>query len=540
MSLTHHASRPKPPHLYERRHYYHGIRGRLLARTSTFEFPESSPPKDGHHFRFRNIGRGITHMWDDELVSSLKTALHGVNWQRFYPIRVRVDGELKGEYETFEPRERAVLIVDVVPGTMNWLRAVRKAKYCRLILIQAGIRNLHVEFREITRQFYGMDVDIERTVEQTSWGRTGTAYFPYERLVHMLSHVGYPVAPEASWLYGTMGLHVGLLVDGSTQYFGLTCRHVAHQPTNGAVSGLVGSWIDDSDAYMNLTAPNHPMIQASPQILKGIREDLWSSIRIAQNRRNHVGRRSRPGRVRRYAVNRMNEQLDAAIHIYRRLANIQDNPSARAIGQIAVMPPLEASHRGFIRDWALIRLNTEKFIHNPANNVFVSEQDMRAMVQDAGHDEGLNNLWQFLHVSRDEKGMAPLAGCASPGSTKPVHSFSVGKRGAATGFTYGMTNEVKATVRMTTDAGVEMSGWEWIVVPPRRGQPSVPQFCDVGDSGSAVFNFAGQIIGIVESGNVSSSGPGAIETADLGFVVPIEFIMDDIRQMTGVDVNICS
>lgn len=42
-----------------------------------------------------------------------------------------------------------------------------------------------------------------------------------------------------------------------------------------------------------------------------------------------------------------------------------------AIGHVAFMPPLEVSKQGFLRDWALIRLDLSKYPDPVINKVFI-------------------------------------------------------------------------------------------------------------------------------------------------------------------------
>jgi hypothetical protein len=103
----------------------------------------------------------------------------------------------------------------------------------------------------------------------------------------------------------------------------------------------------------------------------------------------------------------------------------------------------------------------------------------------------------------------------------------VGKRGKATGMTWGCGNELKSCVR---GEGTKEISMEWCIVPIGR---AFPRFAEPGDSGSAVFDVTGRVAGIL-TGGARLGGP-----ADVTYVTPMAWIQEDMKKY-GYSVEIAS
>lgn len=95
----------------------------------------------------------------------------------------------------------------------------------------------------------------------------------------------------------------------------------------------------------------------------------------------------------------------------------------------------------------------------------------------------------------------------------------VGKRGAATGITWGYVNEVQSIVRQ--DGRITMG---WSVVPFRMGINWYGPFSELGDSGAAIFDITGRVAGIV------TSGTGLDEVTDVTYMTSMAWLQQDMRR----------
>ncbi|KAI1827885.1 hypothetical protein F4861DRAFT_491572 [Xylaria intraflava] len=589
---------PSPPTTFERDYWYHGVGGTLLARTSTFDFRTANTGNERTigSIRFTNIGHhNVVSLWSGEVVRCLQRVLEEVRWERIYPIRT----ELVWPYndDTLNDlRKRVVLIIEVPRGTVEFDEASAAALRCRMVLDIFKIVDVEVEIREINRQPYAMDVDLRDHIHKRNWALEDLPLSPlkisYETFLPALSNIGYEITPEFEkpWRYGTMGVHIRLS-DRPSEFYGLTCRHVAHRPTAGLdlKSHELWNWAPDRAKYLSDKDPaeRHRIIQMCPNSLEtlrfGVKTELQDaereSRRLDMKRNKHSSDPSYPeptedeinlhARLRRAMP--FVEEIDAALSH----DHIQE-ADGRAIGHVAVMPPFEVSAKGFLRDWALIRLNEAKFNGNGeiTNKIFVSKQatkDLRRGIRDhetlhgIREHETLREMETFIEENRDGEGFIRLQGSSQ--AVSPNHdrkSMVVGKYGAASRLTFGVTNEIKAIVQV--DQEQRLVGWEWIIVGL---EPSVP-FSKKGDSGAVVFNSSGSTVAVISVGDEDGStarrlwtkhsdvgdelsddpGEGGMDqqspadfesyriNTDLTFATPIDVILDDIKLITKSNVEI--
>ncbi|KAB5566103.1 hypothetical protein GE09DRAFT_728516 [Coniochaeta sp. 2T2.1] len=210
------------------------------------------------------------------------------------------------------------------------------------------------------------------------------------------------------------------------------------------------------------------------------------------------------------------------------------------------MPPLDVSNRGFMRDWALIRLD-----HDTAGPAFSNSVVAGAVDQ----------LFDLDVVADTQPRSVRLKGIWSSDRINQRQSVTVAKRGRKTGLTFGVTNEIKAVVR-TVGLG-ETVAWEWIVVS--KAKDDNENFSRPGDSGACVFDMNGDVVGLVTGGcgiakpvlrrwekyteqdeslgvasgaQESGQAPSEVQgyssgRTDLTFVTSIDKIFEDIEKVTG-------
>ncbi|KAK5993995.1 hypothetical protein PT974_07434 [Cladobotryum mycophilum] len=264
-----------------------------------------------------------------------------------------------------------------------------------------------------------------------------------------------------------MGLHLRLC-NSQAEAYGLTCRQVAHHPASNEPTIKHGQWIADSKGYHFRRLQNavkHAMLQMCATELDDLHIDL--QVRIADERKMKSDFELK--QMKQECAERPNSANTFAEMILSHVTRIAE-PDARVIGHISVMLPLETTSRGFTRDWALIQLDETKFAEHPTNRVFIKEAIAIGYVR--------------------------LEGSLPPSASVDHHrSFEVAKRGAGTGFTFGITNEIKAVFRM--DHNVPKSLW-WS-----------ENFSKPGDSEAAVFDAQGRVVGIIGSGVIGAEkSPG--------------------------------
>ncbi|KAK3349165.1 hypothetical protein B0T25DRAFT_547372 [Lasiosphaeria hispida] len=590
------TERPHRPHNYEYAFFYLGVAGNLVARTSTYRYPTSHFPYQDFK-RFWTIGdHPILSIWSEELVQEIELALDNLEWDRFYPIRI---GSLyPGFNEPCGPERALVLMVDIPTATTNWDTAIEVALQCRNILRQAGIPDIEVEVREVDRQCLAMDLELEELVETSDYsGSTEITMefhpeFSYTNLALVLSNIGYQIAPEKEvpTYYGTMGLHVRLSGRPSEVY-GLTCRHVAHRPAKDGSSGVAqGSWLPNADRWRledGEKGTRHRMVQLCPSELNGIQVAMTRKLGKARQYQQSLSikkmksefdpdSQTKMSRVEDHKLATLEMGIPFAEAVLKLITkDTLETVEGRAIGHIAAMPPFEVSTRGFFRDWALIRLDEAKFGGPITNQVHVGWQDSCP---------GPPELPE-LRDKCDANSKIRIQGTISSGDIHGRRSIQVAKRGARTGLTCGMTNEIKAVIRTPTSDGKRLRAWEWIVVGCASTSGGIANFSQEGDSGAAVFDYHGRVVGFLGSGfshgKITKKGektaaaevvprlwkhhslddeelpqdPGKandpkIEDAppegfraysagtDLSFVTPVDIVFGDIQLETGCNVEV--
>ncbi|KAM5355205.1 hypothetical protein ACJ41O_001851 [Fusarium nematophilum] len=181
----------------------------------------------------------------------------------------------------------------------------------------------------------------------------------------------------------------------------------------------------------------------------------------------------------------------------------------------------------------------ERFNDQRANTIFIDEPEkVRAATDQCDDDLKGTALHDVFHGG--------FLAFANTVSLDEAHgrSFLVGKRGATTGLTFGITNEIKAIVR--TAEGKEPTAWGYIVVPSKSGH-----FSKRGDSGAAVFDANSKVLGLVNGGYEYRAMDEAVRFGrklkpedekplvyyqsgnDLTFVSPIQAIFEDIQEHSG-------
>jgi hypothetical protein len=99
----------------------------------------------------------------------------------------------------------------------------------------------------------------------------------------------------------------------------------------------------------------------------------------------------------------------------------------------------------------------------------------------------------------------------------------VGKRGGSTAMTWGCGNELKSVVWNDDTNSPSM---EWCVVPGIRS-PETRVFSHPGDSGSAVFDVTGRVVGIINGG---ARDLCELEYMDVTYVTSMAWLQQDMKK----------
>ncbi|KAM5384520.1 hypothetical protein ACJZ2D_001556 [Fusarium nematophilum] len=402
--------------------------------------------------------------------------------------------------------------------------------------LQTGVPDIEVEIRRINRQLFALDTKLEEVIEKRGWKKPLPGalrkVFSYRNLLPILSGVGFQISPdgEKPEYAGTMGLHIRLSGHPS-QTCVLTCRHVAHRPID-KLPFKKGQWIMKSQGYtydqekgpthrtMNRLCLNelNQMIYKMRSRLAEAEQELRDLIQLKEM--EDPNKKLRDDDEENYAG--LSHNLPFERSVFEGIEKWKDE-----------------SRRGFLRDLALISLDRERFNDQRANTIFIDEPEkVRAATDQCDDDLKGTALHDVFHGG--------FLAFANTVSLDEAHgrSFLVGKRGATTGLTFGITNEIKAIVR--TAEGKEPTAWGYIVVPSKSGH-----FSKRGDSGAAVFDANSKVLGLVNGGYEYRAMDEAVRFGrklkpedekplvyyqsgnDLTFVSPIQAIFEDIQEHSG-------
>ncbi|GAW18663.1 hypothetical protein ANO14919_081440 [Xylariales sp. No.14919] len=507
------ASSPYKPDDEEQDNYFHGFSGnpKLVARTGHGRWTKSLF-ESGHWdnrmlIQYRKYYMALDNLdiigkWSKDLSMSIVTALGHCKWSYFFPIRTC----LRDDDYRQEGTAATILLVAVDPASLEREDAIRIALSCRDIIRKFGIFDLEVEIMEGGYTQHAASAQLEEYFDHKH--KTTS-----EKILPLLSYTGYPtVYLEDRTGQGTVGLHVKLGADESTVY-GLTCRHVVC--SNRAAHESHKPSAEDRQYHIQANATTFD------EILLGLQSSIRDQEIFLRSQQSRIQRWDdwyqydnpkgvpKPTEAERKNLASKQKSLAHNTRVLRALGQIVDG-NQRQIGHLAFHPSFTISpeqQRGYLRDWALIELDPKKFTRSPDN----SEDELEP--------------W-----------------------------YSVAKRGAATGLTIGTNSGIDAVVRRP---GYGLDGdaytWELLIVPEK-----VDKFSDTGDSGSALFNTYGHVVGIVTGSNGVKNDGGKFEGhnvvpqdadeeipaskrvkgTDITFAAPIKWVLDDIQDFTGQQVRL--
>lgn len=382
-------SEPYKPDDNERDGYYFGFAGnpRLVARTSNNRWSE--PRKEAGWGGFAGclgtvpirkqylpiVQQEIVSKWTKDLSLAIIKALDQCAWTYFFPIRIGLQERFDDDIPLSEPS--TVLLVAVEEDSLGWEEGIAIALECREILQSSKISNVEVEIREGRHVHHAASTQLDAQVDTEYWDSLTN-----EAILPMLSSLGYTIGYlEDRRGQGTVGLHLSLEDDELTVY-GLTCRHVVY---NGRAPHETYELSGESRQY-HVQASDLTLSDCL-QRLKSIQESLEGEIRPLQELMYRT--------EKWYSLDETTKHKCATEKDVKALLDLQSRASyntnitkllktitekkERTIGHLAFHSNFEVSSRrpGYLKDWALIKLDPNKFIGGPENKVFIDSNAAR-------------------------------------------------------------------------------------------------------------------------------------------------------------------
>jgi WD40 repeat protein len=475
------ASTPYPPGEEEQTFYYYGLpsRPKLVARSSGFQWQRRFEDQHEIGKALRNVGKHPIVDQHDNVIKEIINVLGDLPWNATDVLRIG--------YEFDDPTKYPVVLwVSVQPGSTTWDKACHCAINCTAVLRKYNIPDVECEIKEAQVFDLAGPKLLKLQLEESC---------RYERLPFTQT-LGQSISQSNIQREGSMGLF--LKQSNGNRYFGLTCRH------------CVLDTDDEAYSYRNRSQPALTIIQPGQNAFTEadnrckLRFDFWSGL----------------GKHRKGWAEEI-EALSGSKIILNRFHKLKD----RVIGHVVSSPPRVLHSDGWLRDWALIELDVEKFGKDLTNAVYISE------VSESIQSE-LMTYRPFLDIVSRITETLELRGCIPEEDMKhpkmtdmnDEECLIVAKSGPITKLTWGRLNEVKSVRR--TDPQVIST--ECCVVGLARRS-----FSKKGDSGSVVFDLNGRIAGIM------TGGTGITDSVDTTYVTPMEWLLSDIKEQLKIPIHIC-
>lgn len=538
--------RPSP---LERCLYLWGLTGspQLLARSnnSTWEpiiLETIDPFYNNHKYKYELAGKYVSNIGDHPLVEKWTRELsrriahllhvHNTNWSFFVPVRINRASESK-----------VTLLISVTVEVESAL-AYDIVTSAKRQVVDAGVPTESFTVEMMlggSRQTTAVSAELAATyTERRSFMNLNTHMAPFS------SRLGFPINTSDT-KSGSAGAFVALENPGGNQggenkdIFLLTASHVVRAKADGP-----GTSLSDPLGNQNLyccQATDHQVetrletLEDEQQRQRGLQQKILHWTFMTEEEQAIQPAYKRPRDYELEELDSLTEEVEYREALLKCVRDVR-NRDDRRIGKVSYFSPMKLSEKrpGYLADWALVKIDQEKFPQPITNTV-------RANYQNTAEELDLQGVISVKEANRQ-----------------------VCKHGAATQFTRGRLNEIEAVVRDPwADHPEEASiAWELIVVGVDG------KFSAVGDSGSVVFDKDRRIVGlqvasisedqhdnvqwrlqkILESEDSGlSPGMDKVQFCDLGtegkqnmpdvsFVSPINWVLEDIEAFTGKKVSI--
>ncbi|RYP91918.1 hypothetical protein DL770_001978 [Monosporascus sp. CRB-9-2] len=555
--------RPYEPSPEERDEYYHGFAGKpkLVARTSCGVWTKPQHEEGwGQKLcqtrkQYAAIGEhDIIRKWSKIICIQIAHALKACHWNHFFPIRTG----LRGTH--FRHNSPVVLLIAVDEDTLSWEDGITAALQCRSILRDFQIGDVEVEILEGRSHRAAVSTDLEALFDPENQSQK----IVHETITPMLSSLGYPLGYlEDRKGQGTLGLY--LKFEDHAPIYGLTCRHVVYGNRQAG----------DSYKFSGADRPQYH-IQGTQITFQDWKDKLETELARCESRVKPLeDAHQRWDSYLQYdekkqhwrPTDKQRKELEsdkaAAAFIDKVLKCVSPlaQKDKRKVGHLAFHPAFQVSARkpGYLKDWALVELDLQKYLGPPENKVFIGDRglaEMGSLVTRAMSSELVKGHLPLSGILPAEYTQAQVFLSGMPPEEYMQSPIVVGKRGARTGLTFGVKNEIEAVIRSPGCGLDDQLTWELLIVPTKGYE----KFSDGGDSGSSVFDLEGRVVGLVTGSTheprfkdgkrkkhpgddtspdtaeeVDATALGTkVDGTDITFVSPIQWVLDDIEDFTGM------
>ncbi|CAK7234288.1 hypothetical protein SCUCBS95973_008884 [Sporothrix curviconia] len=527
----------EPPSEFEAKAYYWSFpsQPRLLGRTSSGTTPwwRLSQPENDDTIQFGPyagletatmcgpVGTHAIHAcWWSSTLPRVRTALASIPWTSIDVLRI-------GRTEV-RKRDRPVIVwVGVSPSrVLPWPQIASALRAVRQALDADGLFNVQCEMRQ------------SEVIKAAGTG---------PRLVSpqaISTAVGQPISPAHNdTTTGTLGLFLEPASepgkkrdDDGSAVWALTCHHVA-LPTAASRTGPPTSMLLPTAATLNSALVKINRVIATHQEI--IDESRSSAL-------------LRPSQA---TVQASKATVDRSLQLRDALRSFQESGEARIVGPVHHSPPIavkfsEGKYR-YTSDWALVTLDRAKF---PVGYKFDNVVDLQT-------NTNIDVLCQLVNDHISSFGGRPKSRFEPPKGNifrlrgivprqemlggRPAHDLVANhdgdphlivlKRGFTTELTAGVVLDIESVTRQFA-GGVGSESTEITVVHlsgQRKYKGELSKFSARGDSGAAVFDLRGRIVGMM------TGGSGGEDKIDTSYVTYFDFLRREIGQQLKTPVRAC-
>ncbi|KAH6902434.1 hypothetical protein BKA70DRAFT_1520761 [Coprinopsis sp. MPI-PUGE-AT-0042] len=425
-----------------------------------------------------------------------------------------------GEAKAFCP---LVINIGVLPRRIDFEKAKNVARHVKnVILCNAGFGHVDVAIREW------------RTIPLCGGRRKLDFLDPYGDDIAQFRHrfsstpslaIAPLTSPDAE---GTTSLYFRLNSD-SDDVFLLTAAHIvfaADQPSQD-----LGT---------------HKVVNLGVKAFSKASEDISRFIRIFEqlaeenkNRSEELKHKIEAGDSSETLARRLHHSAQETKKNYRQAALLREldsditendcsNVQNRVIGDVLHADPIAPGPSGGILDWAAVKLDRDKFEWSNfgGNKVYIGEEraihehfrSMNPNLSDIeGHHYPVDGLLEVTGAVPEQELSCPTSLNAHNDRGMPVF-----KSGTGTGTTFGWVNGLKTLVRYRIK-DTFFDSRELTVIPYTNDDQS---FSGPGDSGSAVLDRKGRVVGMITSGT-----EGVRTKVDLTYATPFHELESRIKEV---------
>jgi hypothetical protein len=521
---------PYPPSLAESKFYYYGIpsRPRLVARSSPDVWVEPTGFEAYHCPKeTRPVGlHPLCDIWEATIGPAIIEYLNSkaVAWTSLDPVRI-------GDAGAASPP--VIIWIGVVPSTLSSQNGVDVASGCKTILSSYyQIEDVHVEIRESS---------VVHSVGPRMYKPAPTSSATVDVREPFSTSLGLPICNEKTPSIGGTGGFFISDPNKPNEIFLVTARHVVfHSSESNAQFYGNSKWprknvlLFSDDAFVKHTS-------AIATAITG-KHDLIARLHYRKENCRLLDQEDLAAELRQVEY-QLAEADDAILSLKKFNADISrqwKKREDRKVGFVVASPPiaLNVGEDGFTEDWALVQIDRSKINSvNFVGNVI----DLGTTISPEKISE-----WMYPHITNPPSfkyppnrllrisGVVPDSELWNLSPRTVDHNddpcIMVIKRGHTSDLTVGRLNNIRSFTRyLDRFAGIENGISKEVVVLPRDSKLGAFSCC--GDSGSAVVDGKGRLVGLI------TGGSGDTEVSDCTYVTSISFILKRMREM-GIKANL--